>query len=87
MNKKQNIYWLTQLLLLFEQVYTLRMYRVHGSGTSSIHLEPVALCSESLDPRYVFLLDTGLKIYLWYGKRAKNTFKSKARLVCFIYLL
>lgn len=39
------------------------------------------MSAESLDPRFVFLLDSGLKIYMWYGKRAKNTFKSKARSV------
>ncbi|XP_054268551.1 protein flightless-1 [Macrosteles quadrilineatus] len=61
--------------------YNIRLYRVHGAGTSGIHLEPVPVCAESLDPRFVFLLDTGLKIFMWYGKRAKNTFKSKARLL------
>ncbi|XP_046688250.1 LOW QUALITY PROTEIN: protein flightless-1-like [Homalodisca vitripennis] len=61
--------------------YTVRLYRVHGAGNSSIHLEPVPVSAESLDPRFVFLLDTGLKIFMWYGKRAKNTFKSKARLL------
>ncbi|XP_014245300.1 protein flightless-1 [Cimex lectularius] len=60
--------------------YVTRMYRVHGSGTG-IHLEPVPAVTESLDPRYVFVLDAGLKIFLWHGKKAKNTFKSKARLL------
>ncbi|XP_037868350.1 protein flightless-1 [Bombyx mori] len=59
--------------------YVTRLYRVHGAG-NSIHLEPVAVRAASLDPRYVFVLDTGLIIYLWYGKKAKNTLKSKARL-------
>ncbi|CAG5045121.1 unnamed protein product [Parnassius apollo] len=59
--------------------YVTRLYRVHGAG-SSIHLEPVPVSAESLDPRYVFILDTGLTIYLWIGKKAKNTLKSKARL-------
>ncbi|XP_045498777.1 protein flightless-1 [Colias croceus] len=59
--------------------YVTRLYRVHGAG-SSIHLEPVAVEAASLDPRYVFVLDTGLIIYLWNGKKAKNTLKSKARL-------
>ncbi|XP_046966291.1 protein flightless-1 [Vanessa cardui] len=59
--------------------YVTRLYRVHGAG-SSIHLEPVAVRADSLDPRYVFVLDTGLVIYLWTGKKAKNTLKSKARL-------
>lgn len=59
--------------------YVTRLYRVHGSG-NSIHLEPVPVQADSLDPRYVFVLDTGLIIYLWYGKKSKNTLKSKARL-------
>ncbi|XP_034831770.1 protein flightless-1 [Maniola hyperantus] len=59
--------------------YVTRLYRVHGAG-SSIHLEPVAVSAASLDPRYVFVLDTGLVIYVWNGKKAKNTLKSKARL-------
>ncbi|XP_053610117.1 protein flightless-1 [Plodia interpunctella] len=59
--------------------YVTRLYRVHAAG-NSIHLEPVAVQAESLDPRYVFLLDAGLTIYLWNGKKAKNTLKSKARL-------
>ncbi|XP_049873153.1 protein flightless-1 [Pectinophora gossypiella] len=59
--------------------YVTRLYRVHGAGTG-VHLEPVAVSADSLDPRYVFVLDTGLTIYLWIGKKAKNTLKSKARL-------
>lgn len=58
----------------------MRFYRVHAAG-ASIHLEPVLPCVESLDPRYVFVLDTGLKIFIWYGKKCKNTLKSKARLM------
>lgn len=62
----------------FTKVYTTRFYRVHSNG-SSIHLEPVAISVESLDPRYTFVLDTGLKIYIWYCLQSKNTLKSKAR--------
>lgn len=36
---------------------------------------------DSLDPGFVFVLDTGNKIFMWYGKRAKSTLKSKARLM------
>lgn len=53
---------------------------MHAAG-ASIHLEPVPVCIESLDPGYVFVLDTGNKIFLWYGKKAKSTLKSKARLM------
>ncbi|XP_028172324.1 protein flightless-1-like isoform X3 [Ostrinia furnacalis] len=59
--------------------YVTRLYRVHAAG-HSIHLEPVAVRYDSLDPRLVFVLDAGLTIYLWNGKKAKNTLKSKARL-------
>nr|CAD7257477.1 unnamed protein product [Timema shepardi] len=64
-----------------DMTYAKRLYRVHAAGTSSIHLEPVPVAVSSLDPRYVFVLDTGLKIFMWYGKKSKNTFKSKARLM------
>lgn len=57
-----------------------RMYRVHGSG-ASVHMEPVLVTIESLDPRYVFVLDDGEHIFMWYGKKSKNTLKSKARLM------
>ncbi|XP_049849364.1 protein flightless-1 [Schistocerca gregaria] len=64
-----------------DTAYITRLYRVHAAGCSSIHMEPVAVSTDSLDPRYVFVLDTGLKIFMWYGKKSKNTFKSKARLM------
>ncbi|RZF40467.1 hypothetical protein LSTR_LSTR000346 [Laodelphax striatellus] len=64
-----------------DMTYITRLYRVHAAGMSGIHLEPVHVGYESLDPRFVFVLDAGLKIFLWYGKKAKNTFKSKARLL------
>ncbi|XP_041979450.1 protein flightless-1 [Aricia agestis] len=70
--------------------YVTRLYRVHGAvatgptmgpaATGSIHLQPVSVSAHELDPRYVFVLDAGLQIYLWNGKKAKNTLKSKARL-------
>lgn len=60
--------------------YSTRMYRVHASERQ-IHLEVVEACAESLDPRFVFVLDTGVKIFIWYGKKSKNTLKSKARLM------
>ncbi|XP_015604382.1 protein flightless-1 [Cephus cinctus] len=57
-----------------------RLYRVHAAG-ASIHLEPVTVAAESLDPGYVFILDIGTKIFMWYGTKAKNTLKSKSRLM------
>ncbi|XP_055529280.1 protein flightless-1 [Wyeomyia smithii] len=61
-------------------VYIVRLYRVHDAG-ANIHLEPVEVTYESLDLGYVFLLDTGLQIFMWYGTKSKNTLKSKARLI------
>ena len=66
--------------------YTTRMYRIHepllpNQLGGSIHLEPVPLSDDSLDPRHVFLVDGGLKIYVWYGTKCKNVLKSKARLM------
>ena len=34
-----------------------------------------------MDPGYVFVIDAGLKIYVWYGVKCKNVLKSKARLM------
>ncbi|XP_023218624.1 protein flightless-1-like [Centruroides sculpturatus] len=56
------------------------MYRLH-SMNRLLHLESVPIKFSSLDPRYVFLLDTGPNIHIWYGKSSKNTLKSKARLL------
>ena len=77
-----------------EVEYTTRTYRIHESGPAtpghvasgtthggSIHLEPVATEPASLDPRFVFLVDAGLNIFVWYGVKCKNTLKSKARLM------
>lgn len=60
--------------------YPTRLYRISLFG-NTIHLEPVEISFSSLDPRFVFILDNGLSIHLWYGKNAKSTFKSKARLL------
>jgi hypothetical protein len=61
--------------------YTTRTYRVHEREVNGIHLQPVSTEVSSLDPRYVFLVDAGLAIYVWYGKNCKNVLKSKARLM------
>ena len=44
-------------------------------------MEPVLTSQDSLDPRHVFLVDGGLRIYVWYGLKCKNVLKSKARLM------
>ena len=60
--------------------YTTRMYRIH-EAIQGIHLEAVSCSTDCLDPRHVFLLDAGLRIFVWYGKKCKNVLKSKARLM------
>lgn len=51
-----------------------RLYRIHASGPS-IHLEPVAVHADELDPRHVFLLDAGRKMFIWTGIKSKNTLR------------
>ncbi|ERE67712.1 putative protein flightless-1 like protein [Cricetulus griseus] len=58
--------------------YVTRMYRVYGK--KNIKLEPVPLKGASLDPRFVFLLDRGLDIYVWRGAQATLSNTTKARL-------
>ncbi|XP_038064629.1 protein flightless-1 homolog isoform X2 [Patiria miniata] len=62
-----------------ENDHTLRMYRV--SGTQSLHLEAVAMEPEQLDPFFVFIVDIGMTIMIWYGQRCKSLTKSKTRLL------
>lgn len=61
--------------------YTTRTYRIHEGVFNGIHLEAVATEVQTLDPRYVFLVDAGLQIFVWYGMKCKNVLKSKARLM------
>ncbi|MBW00433.1 Protein flightless-1, partial [Eschrichtius robustus] len=58
--------------------YVTRMYRVYGK--KNLKLEPVPLKGASLDPRFVFLLDQGLDIYVWRGAQATLSSTTKARL-------
>ncbi|XP_029413961.1 protein flightless-1 homolog isoform X4 [Nannospalax galili] len=58
--------------------YVTRMYRVYGK--KNIRLEPVPIKGASLDPRFVFLLDGGLDIYVWRGAQATLSSTTKARL-------
>lgn len=58
----------------------IRLYRAHVVATG-LHMEPVEVSVESLDPRHVFLLDTGKVLFIWYGKRCRNTLRSKTRLL------
>ncbi|XP_064414953.1 protein flightless-1 homolog [Latimeria chalumnae] len=58
--------------------YVTRLYRVYGK--KNIRLEPVPLKAASLDPRFVFLLDNGLEIFIWRGAQATLSGTTKARL-------
>ena len=60
--------------------YSTRLYCVHNDETTII-LEPVQLVYKAMSPDFVYLLDTGLKLFIWHGKKAKNTIKSKSRLM------
>uniref|UniRef100_A0AAZ3S823 Gelsolin-like domain-containing protein n=1 Tax=Oncorhynchus tshawytscha TaxID=74940 RepID=A0AAZ3S823_ONCTS len=54
------------------------LYRVYGK--KNIRLESVPLKASSLDPRFVFLVDTGLEILIWRGANATLAGTTKARL-------
>ncbi|KHN73472.1 Protein flightless-1 -like protein [Toxocara canis] len=56
-----------------------RLYRASVSG-SSVDMEPVPVTPDSLDPRYVFLLDAGETMWIWSGRKARITVSNKARL-------
>ncbi|CAG2114739.1 unnamed protein product, partial [Medioppia subpectinata] len=58
-----------------------RMYRLHELSNRQLFMETVLLECSSLDPRYIFLVDSGYKIYIWNGLKSKNTMKQKARLL------
>lgn len=63
-----------------EMIHITRLYLVHAYG-ASIHLEPMIVALESLDPRFAFVVDVGTRIHIWLGKKSKNTLNSKARLM------
>uniref|UniRef100_H3D1R5 Protein flightless-1 homolog n=1 Tax=Tetraodon nigroviridis TaxID=99883 RepID=H3D1R5_TETNG len=58
--------------------YSIRLYRVYGK--KNIKLESVPVKASSLDPRYVFLVDTGMEIFVWRGANATLSSTTKARL-------
>ncbi|KAH7943533.1 hypothetical protein HPB52_009189 [Rhipicephalus sanguineus] len=63
-----------------EVEYVVRLYRLH-SRNRLLHVESVAVDPSSLDPRYVFVLDAGRKIFVWSGRCSQNTMVSKGRLL------
>lgn len=60
-----------------------RMYRLHelSNRQRQLYIETVPLDIESLDSRFVFVIDAGYKVYVWNGSKSKNTMKQKARLL------
>ncbi|XP_074600269.1 FLII actin remodeling protein [Brevipalpus obovatus] len=60
-----------------------RMYRLHElqNKQRQLYLETVAISTESLDSRFVFVLDAGYNIFVWHGEKSKNTMRQKARLL------
>lgn len=56
------------------------MYRVSATHTS-VHVENVAPKVTSLDSAFVFVLDAGLKIFVWSGKHSRCTVTQKGRLL------
>lgn len=70
----------TGFFTIEDNVFNTRLYMIHNDETS-LNLEPVEIGYDSLDVENVFLLDSGLKLFLWYGKKARNTVKSKSRLL------
>ena len=70
----------TGFFTIEDNIFNTRLYIIHNDETS-LNLEPVVISYETLDTENVFLLDAGLKIFLWYGKKARNTVKSKSRLL------
>lgn len=70
----------TGFFTIEDSTFNTRFYRVHNDD-KTLNLEPVALKFESMDADNVFLMDAGFKLFLWYGKKARNTVKSKSRLM------
>lgn len=70
----------TGFFTIEDNTFYTRLYVIHNDETS-LNLEPVHLAYETLDTENVYMLDGGLKLYLWYGTKARNTVKSKSRLL------
>ncbi|KAI8796832.1 protein flightless-1 [Biomphalaria glabrata] len=56
-----------------------RLYR--ATGTLSVHMERCPLDVNVLDPKFVFLLDAGQKIFIWNGAKSNLVTRTKSRLI------
>lgn len=63
--------------------HTNRIYRIHEVANESrqLYLQTVEFKPDSLDSRFVFLIDAGSKIIVWSGLKSKNTIKQRAHLL------
>ncbi|XP_076458808.1 protein flightless-1 homolog isoform X1 [Babylonia areolata] len=59
--------------------YELKLYR--ATGTQSVHMERVPVVVDALDKRHVFLLDGGMKLIIWVGKKSNLVTRTKSRLI------
>ncbi|XP_060578939.1 protein flightless-1 homolog isoform X2 [Ruditapes philippinarum] len=62
-----------------ELTYEVKVYR--AIGVQSVHMERCPVTMSSLDPRYVYLVDSGKILYIWVGKKSKGVTKTKSRLI------
>ncbi|XP_018497358.1 protein flightless-1 [Galendromus occidentalis] len=60
--------------------YATKLYRI-SANHAAVHVENVEPCVESLDSSHVFVLDGGLKIFVWSGRNSKCTVSQKGRLL------
>ena len=52
-----------------------------NTNATQMGMHLVELSPESLDPRYIFMLDIGRALFLWVGNQTPNTKLSKAKLL------
>ena len=61
-------------------------------GLKYIHFSPlfalqVDVSTTSLDPTFSFVLDAGLKIYIWSGERVRKTWQPRIALCTFVLFI
>ncbi len=53
-----------------KDVYPTRLFRASVNGNQII-MQSVPVAAESLDPRFVFLLDAGMQMFVWAGRKSR----------------